>query len=192
MGGLRSVLTGFAVGAVIGAGGYVAAAGVAVSPRAAMAQATVPVEEVDSSRWEIVIADEHGGSIVDYALQTLKWQEQGTPLRFTGRCDSACTLYLALPYQQTCVDAGASFRFHAPTAHTELSAKFALAYMMQNYPRWVRSWIEERGGLSDELITMDYEYARQFMRNCEPDSPTIMISGRESSSEQASTSLINR
>jgi hypothetical protein len=122
----------------------------------------------------------------------LKWQEQGTQLHFTGQCDSACTLYLALPYQQTCVAAGASFRFHAPTAETELSAKLALRYMMHNYPRWVSSWIEEKGGLSDELITMDYEYARQFMRDCEANRPTMVMSAKESSSEQSSASLIRR
>jgi hypothetical protein len=179
MGGMRSVLTGFAVGTVIGAGGYLAAAGIAVSPRTAMAQSAVQAEHANRLQNQIVIADEHGGSVVDYALQMLTWRERGISLRFTGRCDSACTLYLALPYEQTCVAAGASFRFHAPTAETEISAKLALNYMTHNYPHWVNSWIEAMGGLSDRLITMDYEYARQFMRSCEPNAPTIVMSAGE-------------
>ena len=189
MGGMRSVLTGFVVGAVIGAGGYVAAAGIAVSPRVAMAQVTAPVKPANWIPGEIIIGDQHGGPVVDYALQMLRWREQGTLLRFTGRCDSACTLYLALPYQQTCVTAGASFRFHAPTAETQASARLALTYMMHNYPDWVNSWIEERGGLSGELITMDYEYARQFMRSCGQDTPEI---GKENSLEQLSTNFVSR
>jgi len=191
MGGVRSILTGFAVGVIIGIGGYMVAAGVAVSPRVAMAKVTAQAEPVNLLPGEILIGNEHGGSIVDYALQMLRWREQGTSLRFTGRCDSACTIYLALPYQQTCLAAGASFRFHAPTAATEFSAKLALAYMMHNYPSWVSSWIEERGGLSNELVTMDYEYARQFMRSCGPHKQAIVMSTKENG-DSPSTRFVSR
>ncbi len=175
MGGMRSILTGFAVGTVIGAIGFTAAAEDAAHRSISLPKAAAHKIHASGQHAEVrVINDEPGGSIVDHALQAMQWRERGTALRFTGRCDSACTLYLALPHEQTCIAEGAYFRFHAPIADTEVSAKLALNYLMHNYPAWVSSWIEQRGGLSDQLITMDYNYARQFMRSCDPDPSKVV------------------
>src|SRR5687768_5708438 len=163
MGGVRSILTGFAVGMVIGASCYLAAAqeaslAAARAPKSFSAQAASQT----SSR---TIGNESGGYLMLHAMQMLEWKEQGTAIHFTGQCDSACTLYLALPDEQVCISEGASFRFHAPTASSDRAAKVALEYLLQSYPRWVNTWLLQMGGLSDELITMDYNYARQFMRS---------------------------
>jgi hypothetical protein len=115
----------------------------------------------------LTIRNDSGGYVVRYAMKMMKLKASGTNVRFAGRCDSACTLYLALPRSQTCVAPGATFRFHAPSATSTHAVKVAQSYMMKKYPGWVRSWIRSRGGLSRTLITMDYSYARSFIKTCE-------------------------
>jgi hypothetical protein len=173
MGGMRSIFTGFTVGMLFGAFGFFAAAGTAERPPRGWDSAHVP-EQTQLAPGTLVIRDDPGGYIAAHAVKLLEWQEKGISLRFAGQCDSACTLYLALPYEQTCISNGASFRFHAPTAENEDVAKFAKDYMLLSYPAWVRSWIEEKGGLSSDLITMDYAYARQHMRACETEEPKVV------------------
>jgi hypothetical protein len=66
---------------------------------------------------------------------------------------------------------GASFRFHAPSAKTPRVQGLALDFMMRTYPDWVRTWIDQQGGLSERLITMSFEYASRYMKRCEEDVP---------------------
>jgi hypothetical protein len=183
MGWMRSIVTGFSVGVMLGASGYYAAVtGNAASialllPSDASARGRVtpsvanyeaePVNDGMLSKASLTISDEPGGYILDFALRMLKWRQNGTAVRFTGRCDSACTLYLALPYEQTCVAKSASFRFHAPTAGSGKASEVARHYMLSTYPGWVKSWIDAMGGLTGELITMNFEYARRHMRVCQ-------------------------
>jgi hypothetical protein len=114
----------------------------------------------------IEIGDDSGGFVAEYALRLYTMTEAGRKVRFVGVCDSACTLFLALPAKQTCITEGVSFRFHAPSAPSASAAAAVAAYMMRKYPEWVRAWIAAQGGLSDRLVTMRYEYANRFMRTC--------------------------
>jgi hypothetical protein len=148
-----------------------------------------PVEGDLSEAGVLTIQDEPGGYITDYAMRMMEWRAKGSSVRFTGSCDSACTLYLALPYKQTCITEGASFRFHAPIAETPHARRLAEEYMLNTYPVWVRAWIEAMGGLSDELIRMDYQYAENYMQICEPDGPAeVLVTAR--STNLASTNSI--
>jgi hypothetical protein len=112
------------------------------------------------------IGSDRGGYVVQYALRMLKLKQSGKPVQFGGRCQSACTVYLALPRSQICISPGASFGFHAPYGAGTNGNRVARNYMLNSYPGWVRSWIGSRGGLSSRLITMDYAYASKFMRTC--------------------------
>ncbi len=38
--------------------------------------------------------------------------------------------------------------------------------MYAKYPGWVRSWIAAKGGMTRQLITMDYTYASNFIKQC--------------------------
>jgi len=114
----------------------------------------------------LTIRNNSGGNVARYAIRVGQARQRGTLVRFAGRCDSACTLYLGLPSSQTCIARGASFRFHAPYLRSGKSSDAAKSFMHARYPGWVRSWIASKGGLSRKLITMDYEYARQFVRDC--------------------------
>ena len=115
----------------------------------------------------IAVRDDRGGRVINYALQMMKFRDSGTKLKFTGRCDSACTIYLALPRDQTCISPGALFGFHAPFAATPEASQRAQDYLLENYPEWVKSWIADRGGLTKDIMTMDYSYASRFLDRCD-------------------------
>ncbi len=105
--------------------------------------------------------------MIDYLVQMMKWRQSGTKVKFAGRCDSACTIYLSLPRDQTCITRGATFGFHAPKAAAPEASRIAHDYLLTRYPEWVKTWIASRGGLSRKLITMDYGYASQFLDRCD-------------------------
>ena len=117
-------------------------------------------------RNSISIYANSGGSIGLFVLRAAKLRNSRTLVKFSGRCDSACTLFLGLPPRQMCISKGAVFRFHAPMHKSPRAASYAKKYMMRKYPGWVRSYIGANRGLTNRLITMDYKYARRFIRTC--------------------------
>lgn len=152
----RFVIVGLAVG-------LVATAGAAPAPNQSDEGPQRSERRVQAT---VEIGDDSGGLVAEYALRLYEILATNQKVRFVGRCDSACTLLLALPTEQTCITEGAYFRFHAPSAPSVATAAEVAAYMMRKYPTWVRAWIVAQGGLSDRLTTMTYEYANKFMRTC--------------------------
>lgn len=126
-----------------------------------------PRNAVRKVQTAIEIRDDGGGFVAEYALRLYEIREAKQKVKFVGRCASACTLFLALPTEQTCITEGAYFRFHSPSAPSASAAGAVAAYMMHKYPKWVRAWIVAHGGLSDPLAAMSYEYASKFMRTCD-------------------------
>lgn len=114
----------------------------------------------------MTIGNDSGGYIIKYALRMMKIRQSGALVKFNGRCDSACTLFLAIPSSHSCTTNDASFRFHLPLGSSESGNKLARDYMLRNYPGWVRSWIRQKGGLSHKLITMNASYAQKFTGAC--------------------------
>jgi hypothetical protein len=112
------------------------------------------------------IGNNPGGRLIDFAIQTLKWKKSGTRIRFSGRCVSGCTLYLALSPNRLCISPGASFHFHAPYGVSRRGKRVAISYMLRSYPAWVRSWLNQKGGLGSRFVVMDYGYASRFIRSC--------------------------
>ena len=123
-------------------------------------------ETVLSTKQIINISADPGGRIGDFMSRLHHYKYANAQVAFSGNCDSACTLLLALPHNQTCVNTGAVFRFHAPTAGSAEVGLAAKHFLMANYPSWVRSWINRHNGLTTQLISMDYNYASKFMRSC--------------------------
>jgi hypothetical protein len=115
----------------------------------------------------IVISGNSGGKIIHFALKVAQARQSRTLVRFAGRCDSACTLYLGLPSRQVCISEGAYFRFHAPVGRTARASAAARKYLMRKYPGWVRAFLARHNGLTNRLVTMDYSYARRFIKPCE-------------------------
>lgn len=135
----------------------------------AAALVTISLEVNAAPLWRsdvITISNDRGGQLITYALRMKKLEKYGTLTRFRGSCDSACTLYLALPRAQTCLLPGATFGFHLPYGASNAGNRIAARYMQRLYPSWVRSWIQRKGGLSRNLKRMDYEYASKHIRLC--------------------------
>lgn len=120
----------------------------------------------------VSVANNSGGSVVEFAMRTATYRKNRTRVQITGRCDSACTLYLALPTNQLCVSPGAYFRFHSPQAGSSGDVSVAKNFMLRKYPGWVRNWISSQGGLSHRLLKMDYSYASRFVPRCSSQAAT--------------------
>ena len=112
------------------------------------------------------IRGDRGGNVMTYALRMLKLKDSGKQVQFRGSCESACTLYLALPRNRVCVTPQASFNFHLPYGASASGNRAAASYMLRQYPGWVRSWINSKGGLSSRMISMKYAHASKFLPTC--------------------------
>lgn len=129
-------------------------------------QEQLSIYEMSFAPLAVLVGGDSGGNIAQYIIRTEEYRIAQTQVSFAGRCDSACTLYLNLAPEQICMQRDAYFRFHAPIANSERVEKMAMAIMMERYPDWVKDWIFLQGGLTHHLMTMDYAYARQFVRPC--------------------------
>jgi len=115
---------------------------------------------------EFVVRNDSGGYVVAYAMRVADLKRGERKLRFAGRCDSACTMYLGLPRNKVCLEPGAYFRFHRPTARSSATVAAATEFLLRSYPEWVRQWIVANGGLTSSLKTMSYDYASRFLPTC--------------------------
>ena len=114
----------------------------------------------------VTISGDRGGQIISYAVRAKGYERSGKKVRFSGRCDSACTLFLSLPPSQTCVTSGAKFGFHLPYGSSAEGNRTAAKFLMGKYPGWVRGWIAANGGLSRSLKTMPASYAARYLATC--------------------------
>ena len=119
-----------------------------------------------SSSKIVNIRSDRGGQISRYVQRANLYARTGSILRFSGPCDSACTLFLSVPKRKLCIKKGASFGFHLPYGSSDAANALAARYILKKYPSWVRSWIRANGGLKARIERMDYAYARRFMRPC--------------------------
>ena len=116
---------------------------------------------------EFVVKNDSGGYVVAYAMRVARLTQDKKALRFAGRCDSACTMYLGLPRNKVCLEPGAYFRFHRPTARSNATVAAATDFLNKSYPAWVRRWIAANGGLTGSLKTMSYAYASKYLPTCD-------------------------
>lgn len=115
---------------------------------------------------QITIQSDPGGSLYDYAWRVAKASARGSHVRIRGKCQSACTLYLAMPPEQVCIYPGTSFYFHRAYGASRAANQMGTDYMYRTYPEWVRTWIKSNGGLSNRLKRMNFTYASQFVQPC--------------------------
>jgi hypothetical protein len=114
----------------------------------------------------LTISGDRGGYVIEYALRMLKLKQSRRQVEFRGSCDSACTLYLALPRSQVCLESQSSFMFHLPYGATGSGNQMAASFMMRSYPVWVRNWINAKGGLSGRPLSMSYSVASKYLPTC--------------------------
>jgi hypothetical protein len=143
-----------------------ATASASANPETQLFASAPPSLNVASTASVHVIANDRGGSVVGYAQEVQRLRNQDKLVVFNGQCASACTMFLSLNSNRTCIAPGASFVFHrAYGASADMNA-WGTDFMVRQYPAWVRDWIARNGGLTDRLIRMDYTYASRFMRPC--------------------------
>lgn len=106
------------------------------------------------------ISGDMGGFVVDYAVRALN----APAPRITGRCYSACTLYLGNP--NVCATKYAVLAFHAPYGADKRGNKFALAFMMMKYPPGIKAWIESHGGLTSKKLYLRAPEIFKYVRRC--------------------------
>lgn len=145
---------------------FLASAPSFANPEARIVASAPPAVNVASSANVHVIANDRGGSVVSYAQEVRRLRNENKLVVFNGQCASACTMFLSLNTNRTCIAPGASFVFHrAYGASADMNA-WGTEFMIRQYPAWVRNWIANNGGLTDRLIRMDYSYASRFLRPC--------------------------
>jgi hypothetical protein len=127
---------------------------------------TAAAADPEAGRSVVTIRNDSGGRIIDYALRSKKLERAGSMVRFAGRCDSACTLLLALPRSRVCITREASFGFHLPYGSSPRGNRIAAGYMIRSYPSWATSWLRDSGGLTNRMKRMDYDRLRRHLAMC--------------------------
>lgn len=108
-----------------------------------------------------------GGSVVSYAQEVSRYRIEGRLIQIVGRCDSACTLFLALPPDQVCITPGASFGFHRAYGSTKSMNDWGTRYLKKSYPRWVQNWLTQNGGLTQNVKRLHFKAASRHIRRCD-------------------------
>ena len=108
-----------------------------------------------------------GGSVVAYARKVSLIRKKGRMVQISGRCDSACTLFLALPPSQICINPGASFGFHRAYGSTKFMNDWGTQYLQKSYPKWVNNWLRRKGGLNNSVKRVSFATASRHVARCE-------------------------
>jgi hypothetical protein len=111
----------------------------------------------------LVVRYSPGGLTSQFYQQEMQLEARGEGVTVTGRCASACTIFLHNP--RVCVSPSGSFMFHqafeAPygpggphVQNLEVSAA-----LMSVYPPGVQAWIRAHGGLTPNPLIMSAQQA---------------------------------
>jgi hypothetical protein len=126
---------------------------------------SVSVASAWSSNSAYTVHNDTGGYLIDYVITMTRIEEKRQSVRFDGRCESACTIFLAA--SRTCITPRASFGFHLPQCSSPSNNRAAAKHLLNSYPAWVRVWLRAHGGLTRRLKVMPYDYASRYIKDCE-------------------------
>lgn len=100
----------------------------------------------------LTIQDDFGGKITEYEERAEALRH--TPIRLSGSCESACTIFLMTKYNlDVCAVPGTTLAFHMPynkQAYSDGSLEMIIDKKVaaKNFKRWRREWL---GHFSPEL-----------------------------------------
>ena len=104
------------------------------------------------------ITRDHGGLVETYKTKYARIRERGERVIIDGICNSACTVVLGIvPLNRICVTPNASLGFHQAyfdTSYTlgvKVTSAAGTADLMSYYPRSVKDWIKQHGGLTPDM-----------------------------------------
>jgi hypothetical protein len=80
-----------------------------------------------------------GGRTIEFAQDVEKFRRSGEQFRITGHCQSACTMFLALP--NVCIQPNARLLFHAG------AQPIATQRMMNSYNAKLRAYLTAKGAM---------------------------------------------
>lgn len=122
----------------------------------AVVGAVLAVAVVAQGATAMEVRNDMGGSVRERLAKIRALEAQQVPVRITGTCVSACTMYLGL--SQACVTPQARLGFHGPSTRLRgmplPRAEFERLSqeMAQHYPPAIRAWF-----LADaRMVTGDY------------------------------------
>ena len=109
----------------------------------------------------VEVNDPNGGLVMWYQYMWSKLASENVNVRVAGPCVSACTILLGyIPRDHICVTPGASFGFHLATM------QFATDDLWKAYPEDIRSWINQHGGLTRQLIYLQGPTLLKLFHKC--------------------------
>jgi len=121
------------------------------------------------------IAQDSGGRIDTYVGKYQGLRSSGEMVIIDGFCASACTIVLGtVPHDRICVTSRARLGFHAAWDPGSSGRKITnleatqMLYLM--YPMEVRRWIDQRGGLTPQMIFLSGRELAAMYRPCNLDS----------------------
>jgi hypothetical protein len=80
-----------------------------------------------------------GGKTKEFAQDLARFRQSGEPFRIVGHCQSACTMFLALP--KVCIAPGAELLFHAGNDAT------ATSRMYNSYNSKLKAYLKAQGAM---------------------------------------------
>ncbi len=121
----------------------------------------------------VVIRADYGGHLVPFAARVSQYLRRKVHVRIAGDCMSACTMLAALPASRLCVAPTARFGFHqafTPRQDDPYDASdrsdAGTAELERHYPNVLRAWIDQHGGLTEDLIVLEGADLARVFRIC--------------------------
>lgn len=112
----------------------------------------------------VSVHNDRGGNLAIYRAQRDIWDRRGDQIRISGFCASACTVYISA--WRYCVVRDASLKFHRVSSPGGKAMSALTAWLYSQYPFAVRRWIDSRGGLRKNFITLYGRALRRSVRIC--------------------------
>ena len=106
-------------------------------------------------RNEILIKNDPGGLIGEYAMKYGRIMQRGEHVRISGYCASACTTVLILPRDHICAEPDATFGFHSPTTiEGKIDPELTWQFYRQFYPPVIQRRLAMRPLTTDLLVVV--------------------------------------
>lgn len=114
------------------------------------------------------ISHDLGGNVIEYMRAVTRARQAGRRVEISGRCYSACTLFLSLPASQVCMRGSVSFGFHRASGSSPDMNRWATNMLWNSYPDWVQKWLTAQGGMKRDIVRMPVRNAAQRIPKCGP------------------------
>ena len=135
---------------------------------------------MEASHAVVRIGEDRGGRIGTYVDRYQDLRDSGEAVIIDGLCASACTIVLgAIPHDKICVTSNATLGFHAAwdfgTNGRAITNPEATQMLYSMYPKPVRRWISQRGGLTPHMIFLRGKQLQALYRPCYLDAQASAI-----------------